>query len=178
VAGATTSLVLCTTLGGTTYAWASVQIVGLAVLGVLLVAAFVLAEQRAADPVLPLRLFRNRTFAVCGIVGFVVGFAMFGSITFLPLYLQVVQGVSPTESGLRMLPLLAGMLLTSIGSGQLISRWGRYKVFPIVGTAIFSVGLFLLSRMDEHTSTFTSSLYMFILGFGLGMVMQVLVIAV
>jgi EmrB/QacA subfamily drug resistance transporter len=178
VAGATTSLVLCTTLGGTTYAWASVQIIGLAVLGVLLVAGFVLAEHRATDPVLPLRLFRNRTFTVCSVVGFVVGFAMFGSITYLPLYLQVVKGASPTDSGLLLLPLLAGLLLTSIGSGQLITRWGRYKVFPIAGTAIFSFGLFLLSRMDEHTSTATSSLYMFILGFGLGMVMQVLVIAV
>jgi EmrB/QacA subfamily drug resistance transporter len=178
VAAATTSLVLGTTLGGTTYAWASVQIVGLAVLGVLLVAAFVLAERRATDPVLPLRLFRNRTFTVCGVVGFVVGFAMFGSITFLPLYLQVVQGATPTASGLRMLPMLAGMLLTAVGSGQLITRWGRYKVFPIAGTAIVSVGLFLLSRMDEHTSILTSSLSMFVLGFGLGMVMQVLVIAV
>jgi DNA-binding MarR family transcriptional regulator len=111
-------------------------------------------------------------------VGFVVGFAMFGAITFLPLYMQTVKGVTPTMSGLRLLPLMAGLLFTSTLSGQLITRWGRYKVFPIVGTAVMTLELFLLSRMDEHTGVVESSTYMAVLGLGLGMVMQVLVIAV
>jgi predicted MFS family arabinose efflux permease len=165
-------------LGDTTYPWLSTPIILLAVAAVVLVLGFVMAERRAAEPVVPLGLFGNRVFAVASAVGFVVGFAMFGAITYLPLYLQVVKGASPTSSGLRLLPMMAGLLLTSTLSGQLISRWGRYKVFPIVGTAVFSVGLFLLSRMDERTSTLTSSIAMFVLALGLGLVMQVLVIAV
>ncbi|HEY1688085.1 MAG TPA: DHA2 family efflux MFS transporter permease subunit [Solirubrobacteraceae bacterium] len=178
VALAATSLVLLTSLGGTTYAWGSAPIIILGVAGVVLIVCFIFAERRASEPVIPLRLFSNRVFSAASAVGFVVGFAMFGAITFLPLFLQVVNGVSPTDSGLRLLPLMAGLLITSMGSGQLISRWGRYKVFPIVGTAVMSVGLFLLSMLDEHTSTVTSSLYMFVFGVGLGGVMQVLVIAV
>jgi DNA-binding MarR family transcriptional regulator len=108
----------------------------------------------------------------------VVGFAMFGAITYLPQYMQVVKGVSPTGSGLRLLPMMAGLLLTSIGSGQAISRWGRYKVFPVCGTALMAVGLFLLSRMDAGTGVLASSVFMFVLGVGIGGVMQVLVIAV
>jgi len=178
LAGAAVSLVLLTSLGGTTYPWLSAPIIILAVAGVALVVGFVFVERRAAEPVLPLPLFRNRVFAVASAIGFVVGFAMFGSITYLPLFLQVVKGVSPTSSGLRLLPLMAGLLVTSIGSGQLITRWGHYKVFPIVGTAVFSVGLFLLSRMDEHTGAVSMSISMLVLGLGLGLVMQVLVIAV
>ena len=117
-------------------------------------------------------------FATTSVVGFIVGFAMFGSITYLPLYLQQVQGSTPTESGLQMIPMMAGLLLTSIGSGQLISRTGRYKVFPIVGTAVFTVGLYLLSLMGRETTSLQSGLSMFVLGAGLGMVMQVLVLAV
>ena len=147
---ATTSLVLMTSLGGTTYAWGSAPIVILGVAGVLLLALFVAAERHAAEPVLPLRLFSNRVFSISGGLGFVVGFAMFGAITFLPLYLQVVKGVNPTVSGLRLLPMMAGLLLTSISSGQLISRWGRYKIFPIIGTALMTVGLLLLSRLGPH----------------------------
>jgi MFS family permease len=128
--------------------------------------------------VLPLRLFGNRTFALTGAIGFVVGFAMFGAVTFLPLYLQVVQGVSPTGSGLRLLPMMAGMLLMSTLSGQLISRWGRYKVFPLVGTPVMAIGLVLLGRLDAQSSLLQISLAMLVLGLGLGMVMQVLVIAV
>jgi EmrB/QacA subfamily drug resistance transporter len=178
LAGAAVGLVLVTTLGGTTYAWGSPQIIGLAVLSVLLVVAFVLVERRAAEPVIPLSLFRNRTFSAASATGFVVGFAMFGAITFLPLFLQVVQGVAATSSGVQLLPLMAGLLLASIGSGQLISRWGRYKIFPVVGTAVMTVGLFLLSRIDATTSTLQLSASMFVLGVGLGLVMQVLVIAV
>jgi MFS family permease len=145
---------------------------------VIFVIAFILVEQRVSEPVMPLRLFRNRVFSTASVIGFVVGFAMFGAITFLPLYMQRVQGVSATESGLRLLPVMVGLLLTSLASGQIISRTGRYKLFPILGCGCLTVGLFLLSRMDEHTGVFASSGYMFVLGVGLGMVMQVLVLAV
>ncbi len=178
IAAAAVSLVLFASLGGTTWAWDSPTSIGLAVVGVALLVAFGFAERRAAEPVIPPGLLRNRTFATTGAVGFVIGFAMFGAITYLPLYLQVVLGVSPTESGLRLLPMMAGLLLTSIGSGQLITRWGRYKVFPVAGTAITALGLFLLSRMGVGTGVVQSSLSMFVLGVGLGAVMQVLVIAV
>ncbi len=178
IAAAATSLVLLTSLGGTTYGWGSAPIVVLGILGVALIAAFAIAERRAAEPVLPLHRFSNRVFWVSCAVGFVVGFAMFGAITFLPLFLQIVKGVSPTLSGLRILPLMAGLLLTSIGSGQLISRFGRYKIFPILGTAMMAVGLFLLSRMGVSTGIVLSSVYMFVLGVGIGGVLQVLVIAV
>jgi EmrB/QacA subfamily drug resistance transporter len=160
------------------YAWTSTLMLTLIVIGVVGLVLFVLAERRAKEPVLPLRLFRNRAFSVTGAVGLIVGFALFGSVTYLPLYLQVVKGSSPTASGLEMLPMMGGMLLTSIASGQLISRWGKYRVFPIVGTATMTLGLFLLSRMSTGTSTLGVSLIMFVLGVGLGLVMQVLVIAV
>ncbi|MGH2859174.1 MAG: MFS transporter, partial [Solirubrobacteraceae bacterium] len=175
---AATSLVLLTSLGGTTYAWGSAPIVILAVAGVVLIGMFVLAERRAAEPVIPLKLFANRVFSAAAAIGFVVGFAMFGAITYLPLFLQIVDGVNPTFSGVRLLPMMVGLLLTSVASGQLISRYGRYKVFPILGTATMTVGLFLLSRMGAGTGAGLSSLYMFVLGVGLGGVMQVLVIAV
>jgi len=178
IALAATSLVLLTSLGGTTYAWGSLPIVLMGVAGVVLLVLFVAAERRAHEPVVPLHLFANRVFSASGAIGFVVGFAMFGAITFLPLFLQIVDGVDPTISGLRLLPLMAGLLITSIGSGLLISRYGRYKIFPILGTAIMTVGLFLLSLMGAGTGTALSSAYMFVLGAGLGGVMQVLVIAV
>jgi len=178
LAAALSGIILLTDLGGTTFAWDSPQIVGMGVASVVFLALFIWIERRAAEPVLPLRLFRNRIFTVSSAVGVVVGFAMFGSITFLPLFLQTVKGASPTGSGLQLLPVMGGMLVTSIASGQLISRWGRYRVFPIVGTAVMSVGLFLLSRMRADTSLVTASFYMLVVGAGLGMVMQVLVLAV
>src|SRR5947209_7769211 len=147
------------------------------VAGPLLV-GFVVAEQHAAEPVVPLQLFRNPVFSLSCAIGFVVGFALFGATTYLPLFLQVVNGASPTNSGLRLLPMILGLLLTSTTSGQLISRWGRYKAFPIAGTALMTLGMFLLSRMNEQTSVLVSSLFMLVLGLGLGLVMQVLVIAV
>ncbi len=175
---AATSFVLLTSLGGTTYPWGSAEIVILGAAGVALTVGFVVVERRAAEPVVPMYLFANRVFAAASAIGFVVGFAMFGAITFLPLFLQIVKGVSPTLSGVRLFPLLGGLILTSAGSGQLISRYGRYKVFPIVGTALMTVGLFLLSRLGPSTSTALTSLYMFVFGVGLGGVMQVLIIAV
>ena len=178
LAAAATCLVLLTSLGGVTYSWNSPQIYGFAVAAVVLLVVFVRTERVAAEPVLPLHLFTNRVFTVSSMIGFVVGFAMFGAITYLPQYMQVVQSVSPTASGLRLLPMMAGLLLTSIGSGQLISHTGRYKIFPILGTAIMAIGLFLLSRLDVTTPTWESSLSMFVLGVGIGGVMQVLVIAV
>ena len=139
---------------------------------------FVVAERYAAEPLVPLRLFKSRVFSVASIVGFIVGMALFGSVTYLPLYLQVVRGSTPTESGLQMLPLMAGVLIASIGSGQLITRYGRYKLFPIMGTALMVVGLLLLSRLGVGTSLVLADLYMLVVGFGLGFVMQVLVLAV
>jgi EmrB/QacA subfamily drug resistance transporter len=178
LAGALTALVLLCTLGGTDYAWGSPQIVALGVITIVLVVTFVLVEQRAAEPVLPPRLFRDSVFSVTSGIGLVVGFALFGSVTYLPLFLQVVLGASPTGSGLQILPLMAGLLITSIASGQLISRRGRYKPFPIAGTAIMVVGLFLLSTMDPQTTRGAASAFMFVLGLGLGLTMQVLVLAV
>ncbi|GHG73352.1 MFS transporter [Streptomyces griseocarneus] len=178
IASVATCLVLMTSLGGTTYPWASWQIIGLGVLGVLLVVPFVLVEHRAAEPVLPLGLFRIRTFWLCSVIGFVVGFAMFGSMTYLPTFLQVVQGVSPTLSGVHMLPMVAGMLISSTGSGQIVSRTGRYKVFPIAGTAVMTIGLLLLHQLTPTVSATETSLYFFVFGFGLGLVMQVLVLIV
>ena len=178
LAGSATSFVMLTTLGGVTYPWSSAPIYLLAVCGVVLLGAFVAVERRAAEPVMPLRLFRNRVFSATSAIGFVVGFAMFGAITYLPQYMQVVRGASPTGSGLLLLPLMLGLLITSMGSGILISRWGRYKVFPIAGTAVMTVGMYLLSLMGVGTPALHYTLYMFVLGVGIGAVMQVLVIAV
>jgi EmrB/QacA subfamily drug resistance transporter len=175
---AASSLVLLTTLGGSIYQWGSVPIILLAITGGVCILGFVIVEQRAAEPVLPPQLFRNPVFSLSCAIGFVVGFALFGATTYLPLFLQVVNGASPTSSGLRLLPMILGLLLTSITSGLLISRWGRYKAFPIAGTALMTLGMFLLSRMNEQTSVLVESLSMLVLGLGLGLVMQVLVIAV
>ena len=177
LAGGLSSIVLFTSLGGTTWPWASPQIVGLMVLGVALLVAFGLVEQRAAEPIVPLELFRNRVFTVTSAIGFIVGLALFGAVTYLPLYLQIVKGQSPTTSGLLLTPLMAGVLVTSIGSGQLISRFGRYKPFPIAGTALMTVAMLLLSRISVPMPTWEAALFMVILGFGLGMTMQVLVLA-
>jgi EmrB/QacA subfamily drug resistance transporter len=178
LAACLSAVVLLCTLGGTTYKWGSPVIVVLALVAVVLLSLFIFTERRAAEPVLPLGLFRNGVFSVTSAIGLVVGFALFGSVTYLPLFLQVVNGASPTGSGLQILPLMGGLLVTSIISGQIISRTGRYKPFPIAGTAIMVVGLGLLSTMDAHTSRVEASAYMFVLGLGLGMVMQVLVLAV
>ena len=175
---ATTALVLFTSLGGTTYAWGSAPIIFFGSAGAVLVAVFVFVERRAAEPVLPLHLFAIRTFWVANVVGFIVGFAMFGAITYLPLFFQVVHGESPTISGLEMLPVMGGMMSVSIGAGQFISRTGRYRAFPIIGTALITIGLLLLSRMGIHTNPVYSAFFMLVLGMGLGSVMQILVLVV
>jgi EmrB/QacA subfamily drug resistance transporter len=173
-----TSLILLTSLGGTTYPWRSTPIYILGVAGVALIGLFAEVERRAAEPILPLHLFRLRTFSVTGVVGFIVGFAMFGAITYLPAFFQVVRGISPTISGVYLLPLMAGLLVVSIASGQLISRTGRYRFFPIAGTAVMTLGLYLLSLMGVGSATWQDAIYMLVLGMGLGGVMQVLVIIV
>ncbi|RPK51755.1 Multidrug resistance protein 3 [Streptomyces sp. ADI92-24] len=178
IAAVATCLVLVASLGGTTWAWGSTQIVGLAVVSVLLLIAFVYVERRAAEPVLPLKLFRIRTFSLVAVISFVIGFAMFGAMTYLPTFLQVVHGITPTMSGVHMLPMVFGLLITSTGSGQIVSRTGRWKIFPILGTGITAIGLLLLHRLTEHSSTLEMSLYFFVFGAGLGLVMQVLVLIV
>ncbi|HSO98059.1 MAG TPA: MFS transporter [Solirubrobacteraceae bacterium] len=178
IATGLSAIVLVTSLGGNTWAWDSPQVIIVGALGLVLLVVFALVEQRAAEPVLPPRLFRNRVFAVASVIGLIVGFAMFGAITFLPLFFQTVNGASATTSGLRMVPMMAGMLVTSIGSGQLIARIGRYKPFPIAGTALMAVGFLLLAGMGVGVTTLSTSLRLLVLGLGLGLVMQVLVLAV
>lgn len=172
------SIVLVTDLGGTIYPWSSPLMVGLIVIAVVGLITFVLVERRAREPILPLQLFRMRDVWVTSVAGLIVGLALIGSVTYLPVFLQIVKGLSPTESGLRMVPLMAGTLVTSILAGQLVSRTGKYKLFPIIGTTIVTISLLLISRMTAETSTLAASLYMLLLGFGLGFVMQVLIIAV
>jgi len=178
LAAGVSCLVLLTTWGGTQYAWGSPQIIGLGVAGVALLILFLFQETRTAEAIIPLPLFRNSVFSICSAVGFIVGFGMFGSIVFLPQYMQVVRGDSATNSGLLLLPVMVGVLVASIGSGQLIARYGRYKLFPIVGTVMTSLGLYLLSTLTATTSELLASIYMVALGLGLGLVMQVLVLAV
>jgi len=178
LASSATRVVLLTSWGGTQYRWASPVVVGLGVLAIVLAFGWWLAERRAAEPVLPLSLFRNRVFSVAAGIAFAAGFAMFGSLAYLPLFLQVVRGISPTVSGLYLLPMVIGLLLTSITSGQLITRYGKYKIFPIIGTALLVLALALLSTLSERTSPAVLNTYFFILGLGIGLILQVLIIAV
>ncbi|MGN6550602.1 MAG: DHA2 family efflux MFS transporter permease subunit [Pararhizobium sp.] len=173
-----TALILFTSLGGQTYAWDSPAIIAMIAITLAGLAGFIATERVAAEPILPLPLFSNRTFVVACAVGFIVGLAMFGSVTYMPLYLQVAKGVSPSAAGLELTPMMGGVLVTSIASGQIISRVGRYRVFPIAGTAIMAVGLLLLATLGTGTPVWAASGFMLVLGLGLGMVMQVLVLAV
>ncbi len=173
-----TALVLLASLGGSTYAWGSAPVIILGVGGVVLLIGWALVERRAAEPILALKLFANKVFSTTSAIGFVVGFALFGVVTFLPVFLQVAKGADPTDAGLQLVPLMAGLLTTSTISGLLISRWGRYKVFPVLGTAVMTVGLYLLSTVSAGTPDLVMYAYMVVLGLGLGGVMQVLVIAV
>ncbi|MFN8159237.1 MAG: MDR family MFS transporter [Candidatus Nanopelagicales bacterium] len=171
-------LLLVTVWGGKEYDWVSPQIIGMAVAGVGFLVWFVYHELRVEEPIVPMTLFSNKVFRVSSVIGFMVGFAMFGSIVYLSIYFQVVRGATPTEAGLMLLPLMVGILLTSILSGQLISRMGRYKIFPIIGTALAAIGIFMMSRLGVDAPFWYAALAMFILGAGLGNVMQVLVLAV
>jgi EmrB/QacA subfamily drug resistance transporter len=178
LAGCLTCIVLFTSLGGTTFKWRSTPTFLLIALSVVQLVLFVGAEARASEPILPLELFGNRIFSVCAAIGFIIGLALFGAVTYLPVFLQISKGRSPTSSGLQLTPMMAGVLVTSIASGRLISKWGRYRPFPIVGTAVMTVGMVLLSQLHLSSSTAYTSLSMLVLGLGLGMVMQVLVLAV
>ena len=177
LAGAVSSLVLLTTWGGNEYAWSSPTILGLGAATVLLVVGFVFAQRRASEPALPLRLFSERTFTLATGISFIIGLALFGSIIYLPLYLQLVSGASATNSGLLMLPLMGGLLVASVGSGQAISRTGRYRIFPIVGTVLATFGMYLLSTLDVDSPRILASGFMVVLGAGIGLVMQVMVLA-
>jgi EmrB/QacA subfamily drug resistance transporter len=171
-------LTLATSWGGGEYAWTSPMIVGLFVGSAVALASFVWVETRTAEPILPMRLFASPVFTVCCILAFIVGFAMLGALTFLPTFMQFVDGVSATESGLRTLPMVAGLLITSMGSGVIVGRTGRYKIFPVVGTAVMAVGFLLLSQMDAATPTWQQSLFLFVLGTGIGLCMQTLILTV
>ena len=176
--GGVGALILLTTWGGNQYPWGSSMIVGLGIAGLALLAAFVWQEQRAVEPIVPLTLFRSSIFNVSSAMGATIGMAMFGAIIFIPLYLQLVYGASATASGLRMLPLMLGLLTASIASGRAITRIGRYRIFPIAGTAILVAGMFLLSRLGVGTAPWLASVYMLVVGIGIGLVMQVLVLVV
>ncbi|MFI8273693.1 MULTISPECIES: MDR family MFS transporter [unclassified Streptomyces] len=170
---AITSTVLVTTWGGTEYAWGSGEIIGLIIVGVVSIAGFLFAETKAAEPVMPLHIFRSRNFTLMSVIGFLVGFAMFGGVLYLPLFQQSVQGASATNSGLLLLPMLLSMMVVSLIAGRVTTSSGKYKVFPIVGGAFMVVGLFLLAQMDTETSRLMSGVYMAILGAGLGFLMQI-----
>jgi EmrB/QacA subfamily drug resistance transporter len=178
LSGGVGALILLTSWGGSQYAWGSPTIVALGIAGAALLAAFVWQERRAAEPIMPLALFRSSIFNVASAMGATIGMAMFGSIIFLPLFLQLVYDASPTGSGLRMLPLMLGLLTASIASGREISRTGRYRLFPIAGTAILVVGMYLLSRLAVDTAPWLASVYMLVVGVGIGLVLQVLVLVV
>jgi EmrB/QacA subfamily drug resistance transporter len=178
LAVALTCVILVTSLGSTLLAEAPVSMFAISLLGVLALAGFLYVETVVPDPLLPLSLFSNRAFVVATSIGFIVGMALFGSVTLLPVYLQVVKGLDPTTAGLHLTPMMLGVFVSSIISGQIITRIGRYRMFPICGTALMTIALFLLSRLDVATPALTASWYMLLLGLGLGMVMQILVMAV
>ncbi|MEU8186243.1 MDR family MFS transporter [Micromonospora carbonacea] len=171
-------LLLALTWGGTSYAWGSAVIIGLFAAGAVLGGLFLLQEARVAEPILPLRLFRSRTFALANGAGFVLGLVMFGSIIFIPLYLQIVKGASPTRSGLLMLPMMAGIIVTSILTGRAMTRIGRYKWFPVAGSAVLLVGMLLFTRLAVDTSLWLAFGYLTVIGVGLGLSMQSLILAV
>jgi EmrB/QacA subfamily drug resistance transporter len=175
---ALSGIILTTDLGGTALPWASAPVIAAGIVSALAVAAFVAVESRAAEPVLPLRLFANRDFAVASVLGFIVGFSLFGAVAYVPVFLQVVTGASPTASGLQMVPMMAGMFTTSIAAGQFVSRTGRYRALPIAGLGIISAGMAAVTCLTAHTHTAAVVGAMLVVGIGLGLVLQVLVIAV
>jgi EmrB/QacA subfamily drug resistance transporter len=178
VAAGASALILATSWGGNEYAWGSAVIIGLFAGGVVALGLFCWVETRAREPMLPMRLFANPVFTVCSVLSFIVGFAMLGAMTYLPTYLQYVDGDSATVSGVRTLPMVAGLLIASVFSGNVVSKTGRYRLFPIAGSLVMAAGLYLMSLMGPSTGVWLESLYMFVLGTGIGLCMQVLTIAV
>jgi len=170
---AATSIILMTTWGGTQYAWGSVQVLGLIVLAILSTAAFLATEARAAEPILPLGVFRNRNFSVAIAMSFLLGLALFGALTFLPLYQQTVQHLSPTASGLMLIPMMLGSTVTALISGQVTTKTGRYKVLPIIGAGMMTIGMYLLTGLGLHTSLVTIGFYFAVIGLGMGFLMQI-----
>ena len=178
LASALTCIILFTSQGGTIMPWSSPQLWFTLALGIVSIGGFIYEERIAVEPIIPLELFRQRTFVLSSLIGFIVGMSLFGSVTFLPLYLQVVKYSTPSEAGMQLLPLMGGLLVTSIIGGQIISKIGKYRHFPIIGTFLACIGMFLLASVDNATPLHVMYLYMALLGAGLGMVMQVLVLAV
>jgi EmrB/QacA subfamily drug resistance transporter len=172
LAVATTALILLATWGGTEYKWGSAQIVGLGVLAVAATYGFLYTETRAAEPMLPLHVFRNRNFSITMVLTFLTGLAMFGAMTFLPFYQQTVQGASPIVSGLMLTPMMLGVMVTSVVAGQATTKTGRYKIFPILGGGIMTIGMYLLTGLGVDTSRTVSGLYYVVLGLGMGFLMQ------
>ncbi|TFD55506.1 DHA2 family efflux MFS transporter permease subunit [Cryobacterium frigoriphilum] len=175
---ASTGLVLTTTWGGTTYAWDSLLIIALIVVTIVAAAAFVMVERRAPEPIMPLHLFRDRNFNLTTIAGLITGIAMFGALAYLPTYLQMVTGANATEAGFLMIPMMAALLISSIGSGWLVSKFGRYKWMPIAGTVIVGVALVLLSTMTPTLAVWILCSYLALMGLGLGLSMQILILIV
>ena len=178
IVASVTSILLYTAWAGPELGWGSRTGVALLVAGLLLAVVFVLVELRATEPIIPMRLFRSSIFSVANLFGFLIAMAMFGAMIFIPVYLQVVDGMSPTESGLAMVPMVVGIFTTSISAGQLMSRTGRYRHFPIMGASVVTVALFLLSRLDNATPYWVAGVSMYVMGLGLGLTMQVLIVVV
>nr|WKF61040.1 Multidrug resistance protein 3 [Paraburkholderia busanensis] len=178
LAGALTCIILFTSQGGTILPWSSPQLWFTLGIGLVCIWGFIHEERSAVEPIMPLELFKQRTFVLSSLIGFIIGVSLFGSVTFLPLYLQVVKGSTPTQAGMQMLPMMGGLFVMSIVTGRLISRIGKYRIFPIIGTSFVAVAMVLLARLQIDTPIHVMYVYMGILGFGLGMVMQVLILAV
>ncbi|TDQ46912.1 MDR family MFS transporter [Actinorugispora endophytica] len=178
LAAASTGVVLVTSWGGGQYDWDSPVIIGLSVFAVVAAALFVVAERFAAEPIIPLELFRDRDFVLTALIGVSVGIAMFSTVSYLPTFLQMVNGATATESGLLMIPMVVGMLTATIGTGRLITATGRYRVYPILGTAVMAAGLLLLSRISYESPYLFNAAGMLVLGLGVGAVMQNLVLIV
>jgi EmrB/QacA subfamily drug resistance transporter len=176
--GAVTAVLSLTSMGGRSMGWTSPLIVGLGLVAIGMLAVFISVERQASEPILPLRLFSNRIFTIATAASFIVGLAMFGAMTFLPQYLQIARGASPTASGLLMTPLMAGMMFTSIGGGRIIARTGRYKALPVAGMVLMTISMGLLSTLGVTTPLYLTALYMVVLGMGMGLVMQVLILVI
>ncbi|PCE21849.1 EmrB/QacA family drug resistance transporter [Paraburkholderia acidicola] len=175
---ALTGVILFTSQGGAILPWSSPQLWGTLAIGLLSIGGFIYAERNAAEPIMPLQLFRLRTFLLSSLVSFIVGVSLVGSVTFLPLYLQVVKGSTPSQAGMQMLPMMGGLLVSSTLIGRLISRIGKYRMFPIIGTLLMSIAMVLLATLTVETPLYLMFVYTALLGSGLGMVMQVLILAV